>query len=203
MARQTSATAEWSDERLRQALLAGTREAVEELVARFGPKTYRLALRITGKPEDAQEVAQDVMWTVVRKIDTFKGDSALGSWIYRITANTAYQKLRGRKGREEVSWETLLPAFDSDGHFAEPVRDWTQAFEDPALQAEARARLREAIDSLPPDYRTAFVLHDMEGLPNPEIAELLGISLPAVKSRVHRSRLFLRHRLAEYFGRRP
>jgi RNA polymerase sigma-70 factor (ECF subfamily) len=201
MAGHLTATAQWSDERLHQELLARTTEAVEELVARFGPKTYRLALRITGKPEDAQEVAQDVMWTVVRKIDTFKGESALGSWIYRITANTAYQKLRGRRGRDEVSWEEMLPAFDSDGHFAEPIRDWTQAFEDSVLQAEARERLRAAIDGLPPDYRAAFVLHDMEGLPNPEVAELLQISLPAVKSRVHRSRLFLRQRLAEYFGR--
>jgi len=201
MARPVTPTTEWSDERLQQGLLDRQPEAVEELVARFGSKTYRLALRITGKPEDAQEVTQDVMWIVVRKIDTFKGDSALGSWIYRITANAAYQKLRGRRGRDEVSWETLLPSFDADGHFAEPIRDWAKAFEDPALEAEARARLREAIDSLPPDYRTAFVLHDMEGVSNPEIGELLGISLPAVKSRVHRSRLFLRQRLAEYFGR--
>lgn len=201
MSRPASSTAAWTDADLHQELLLGSPAAVEELVARFGPKTYRLALRITGKPEDAQEVAQDVMWTVVRKIDTFKGESALGSWIYRITANAAYQKLRGRRDKEEVSWETLLPSFDGDGHFAEPVRDWSAAFEDPALQAEARERLRGAIDSLPPDYRTAFVLHDMEGLPNPEIAELLAISLPAVKSRVHRSRLFLRQRLADYFGR--
>src|SRR5262245_60593730 len=185
MARSASPTATWSDAYLHQELLSGSPDAVEELVARFGPKTYRLALRITGKPEDAQEVTQDVMWTVVRKIDTFKGESALGSWIYRITANAAYQKLRGRRGKEEVSWETLLPSFDADGHFAEPIRDWTQAFEDPVLQAEARERLRTAIDSLPPDYRTAFVLHDMEGVSNPEIGELLGISLPAVKSRVH------------------
>ncbi len=201
MAGHVTATAEWSDERLHQELLLQSSEAVEELVARFGPKTYRLALRITGKPEDAQEVTQDVLWRVVRKIDTFKGESALGSWIYRITANAAYQKIRGRRDRFEISWDEMLPAFDGDGHFVEPVRDWTQAFEDPALQTEARTRLRDAIDSLPPDYRTAFVLHDMEGLPNPEVAELLGISLPAVKSRVHRSRLFLRQRLAEYFGR--
>src|SRR5262249_56775316 len=104
-------------------------------------------------------------------------------------------------GRPEVSGETWLPPFAADGHLAEPIRDWAQAFEDPGLQAEARARLREAIDSLPPDYRTAFVLHDMEGVSNPEIGELLGISLPAVKSRVHRSRLFLRQPLAAYFGR--
>jgi RNA polymerase sigma factor (sigma-70 family) len=124
MARQaTTATAEWSEERLHQELLLQTQEAVEELVARFGSKTYRLALRITGKPEDAQEVTQDVLWRVVRKIDTFKGESALGSWIYRITANAAYQKLRGRRDRYEASWEEMLPAFDGDGHFLEPVRD--------------------------------------------------------------------------------
>jgi RNA polymerase sigma-70 factor (ECF subfamily) len=193
--------AETPDQRLHQELLAQAPGAVEALVYRYGVKIYRLALRITGNPEDAQEVSQDVLWTIVRKIGSFKGESALGSWIYRITANAAYEKLRSRRGKEQVSWEALLPAFDGDGHLLEPGRDWTQEVEDPALQAEARERLREAIDSLPPDYRTAFVLHDMEGLSNPEIAEMLGVSLPAVKSRVHRSRLFLRQRLAEYFGR--
>jgi RNA polymerase sigma-70 factor (ECF subfamily) len=195
------AAAETPDQRLHQDLLAQAPGAVEALVHGYGVKIYRLALRITGNHEDAQEVSQDVLWTIVRKIGSFKGESALGSWIYRITANAAYEKLRSRRGKDHVSWEALLPAFDGDGHWLEPGRDWTQQAEDPALQAEARRRLREAIDGLPPDYRTAFVLHDMEGLSNPEIAEMLGVSLPAVKSRVHRSRLFLRQRLAQYFGR--
>lgn len=199
--RAPAVSIETPDQRLHQELLAQTPGSVETLVHRYGVKIYRLALRITGSPEDAQEVSQDVLWTVVRKIDSFKGESALGSWIYRITANAAYEKLRSRRGKDQVSWETLLPAFDGDGHLLEPGRDWTQQAEDPALQAEARQRLREAIDGLPADYRTAFALHDMEGLSNPEIAEMLGISLPAVKSRVHRSRLFLRQRLAQYFGR--
>jgi RNA polymerase sigma-70 factor (ECF subfamily) len=190
-----------ADERLHQDLLAQAPGAVETLVHRYGGKVYRLALRITGSPEDAQEVTQDVLWTVTRKIGTFKGESALGSWIYRIAANAAYEKLRGRRGRDEVSWETLLPAFDADGHLVDPAHDWSQMWEDPALQTEVRRRLQEAVESLPADYRTAFVLHDLEGLSNPEIAGLLGISLPAVKSRVHRSRLFLRQRLAEYVDR--
>ena len=199
--RAATMATESPDEELHRALLAQTPEAVDTLVHRYGAKTYRLALRITGNPEDAQEVSQDVLWSVVRKIDTFKGESALGSWIYRIAANAAYEKLRGRRGKDEVSWEALLPSFDGDGHLLDPGHDWTQSAEDPALQAEARRRLREAVESLPADYRTAFVLHDMEGLSNPEIAEMLGISLPAVKSRVHRSRLFLRQRLQEYVGR--
>ena len=197
--RSPAVSVDTPDQRLHQELLAQAPGAVETLVHRYGVKIYRLALRITGSPEDAQEVSQDVLWTVVRKIASFKGESALGSWIYRITANAAYEKLRSRRGKEQVSWEALLPAFDSDGQLLEPGRDWTQQAEDPALQAEARARLREAIEGLPADYRTAFALHDMEGLSNPEIAEMLGISLPAVKSRVHRSRLFLRQRLGQYF----
>ncbi len=192
---------ELSDEQLHRDLLAQTDGAAEALVRRFGARIYRLALRITGSPEDAQEVTQDSLLRVVRKIAMFKGESALGSWIYRITANAAYEKLRGRRGKDEVSWEALLPKFDGDGHLLDPGRDWTESTEDPAIQAEARRRLKEAVDSLPADYRTAFVLHDMEGLSNPEIAETLGISLPAVKSRVHRSRLFLRQRLQEYVGR--
>jgi RNA polymerase sigma-70 factor (ECF subfamily) len=144
-------------------------------------------------------VVQDALWTAARKIDTFKGESAFGSWIYRITANAAYQKLRTRQGqRNEVSWDPMSPGFDELGQHAEPLRDWSARTEEPALQTELRRLLTTAIDDLPGDYKTAFLLHDVEGLSNPEIADALHISLPAVKSRVHRSRLFLRQRLADY-----
>jgi RNA polymerase sigma-70 factor (ECF subfamily) len=173
--------------------------AAEALVGTYGDRVYRLAIRITGNEQDAEEVAQDALWTAARKIDTFKGESAFGSWLYRIAANAAYQKLRGRQSRRlEVSWDDLGPSFDERGHHAEPGGDWSAKIEEPALQTELRAVLDSAINDLPSDYRTAFVLHDVEGLSNPEIAETLHISLPAVKSRVHRSRLFLRQRLAEY-----
>jgi RNA polymerase sigma-70 factor (ECF subfamily) len=173
--------------------------AAEALVAAYGDRVYRLAIRITGNEQDAEEVVQDALWTAARKIDTFKGQSAFGSWLYRITANTAYQKLRSRQGRRhEVLWDDLLPAFDDHGHHVEPVGDWSAKVEEPALQTELRSVLTTAISELPEDYRTAFVLHDVEGLSNPDIAVTLDISLPAVKSRVHRSRLFLRQRLAEY-----
>jgi len=173
--------------------------AAEALVAAYGDRAYRLAIRITGNEQDAEEVVQDALWTAARKIDTFKGESAFGSWLYRIAANAAYQKLRARQSkRHEVPWADLSPSFDEQGHHAEPVGDWSARVEEPALQTELRTVLTTAINDLPGDYRTAFVLHDVEGLSNPEIAETLNISLAAVKSRVHRSRLFLRQRLSKY-----
>lgn len=176
-------------------------EAPEQLVATYGDRVYRLAIRITTNQQDAEEVVQDALWTAARKIHTFKGESAFGSWLYRITANAAYQKVRGRQAkRNEVSWEDLLPAFDDLGKYADPVGDWSAKVEEPALQTELRTVLTAAIGELPLDYRTAFLMHDVEGLSNPEIAEALGISLPAVKSRVHRSRLFLRQRLSRYLA---
>lgn len=189
------------DAALVEGLRRGDPAASERLLDTYGDRVYRLAIRITGNEQDAEEVAQDALWTAARKIGTFKGESAFGSWVYRITANTAYQKLRGRRGRRnEVLWDDLQPAFDEHRRHTEPVIDWSGKVEEPALQTELRTVLTTAINDLPRDYRTAFLMHDVEGLSNPEIAETLHLSLPAVKSRVHRSRLFLRERLSQYMA---
>ena len=187
------------DAALVEGLRKGDPTATELLLDTYGDRVYRLAIRITGNEQDAEEVVQDALWTAARKIGMFKGESAFGSWVYRITANTAYQKLRGRQSRKhEVPWADLRPAFDDERHHAEPIVDWSGKVEEPALQAELRTVLTTAINDLPADYRTAFLMHDVEGLSNPAIAESLHLSLPAVKSRVHRSRLFLRQRLSRY-----
>ena len=187
------------DAALVEALRRGDPAAPELLLDTYGDRVYRLAIRITGNEQDAEEVVQDALWTAARKIGMFKGESAFGSWVYRITANTAYQKLRGRQSRRhEVPWADLRPSFDDERRHAEPIVDWSSKAEEPALQAELRTVLTTAINELPADYRTAFLMHDVEGLSNPEIAESLHLSLPAVKSRVHRSRLFLRERLSRY-----
>jgi len=188
-----------ADADLVEALRRDDENAPALLVERYGDRVYRLGLRITSSPEDAEEVAQDALWAAARKIGTFKGDSAFGSWLYRIAANAAYMKLRARKFKtREVALDDVIPAFDEDGVHFEPMDDWSPRVDEQALQHELRDVLEHAIDELPPDYRTALVLHDVEGLSNPEIAENLGISLPAVKSRVHRSRLFVRQKLAGY-----
>ena len=187
------------DAGLVEALRREDPEAPELLVERFGDRVFRLALRITGSNEDAEEAAQDALWTAARKIQMFKGESAFGSWLYRITANAAYQKLRARRAKAaEIALDDVLPTLDQDGRHFEPMDDWSNRVDEKALQSELRRVLAEAIDALPPDYRTALVMHDVEGLSNPDIADALGISLPAVKSRVHRSRLFVRKRLADY-----
>ena len=175
--------------------------AAEALVASYGDRVYRLAIRITGNSSDAEEVVQDALWAAICKIDGFRGTAAFGTWVYRITANAAYQKRRGRLvERNATSWDDLAPSFDETGRHVQPGLDWSPRLKEPALQAEVQSVLRAAIEELPEDHRAAFLLHDVEGLSNPEIAEALQTKLATVKSRVHRARLFLRSRLADYVG---
>jgi len=173
--------------------------AAERLVTTYGERAYRLASGITGNGPDAEEVVQDAFWTVVRKIDTFRGESAFGSWLYRIVANAAYQKLRGRQSRQrELSLDEVLPFFDESGCHASSMVDWSPRVDDPALQVELRTALTSAIDELPATYRAVLVLRDVEGRSTRQIAETLGLSVPVVKTRVHRARLFLRKRLGHF-----
>ena len=187
------------DDALIEALRLGERGAIEELIGRYGDRAYRLAIRITGKEQDSEEVVQDAFWAVVRKINSFRGESAFGSWFYRIVANTACQKLRGRPSRlQELSLDEVLPFFDETGRHVAPLADWSPRVDDPVLQAELRTALTSAIDELPAAYRTVWELRDVEGWSNREVVEALGLSVPLVKTRVHRARLFLRKRLGHF-----
>ncbi len=186
------------DRDLVEALRLHEPTAAERLVATYGDRAYRLATGITGNAQDAEEVVQDVFWTVVRKIDTFRGEAAFGSWLYRIVANAAYQKARGRQSRRaELSLDDVPPVFDERGRHVAPMADWSARVEDPAVQTELRVALTSAIDRLPADYRTALLLRDVEGLAHLQIAEVLSLSVPTVKTRVHRARLFLRKQLGD------
>jgi RNA polymerase sigma-70 factor (ECF subfamily) len=175
--------------------------AAEALVASYGDRVYRLAIRITANSSDAEEVVQDALWAATRKIDGFRGRAAFGTWVYRITANAAYQKRQGRLvERNATSWEDLAPSFDQTGQHVQPGLDWSPRLKDAALQAELQSVLRAAIEELSEDHRAAFRLHDVEGLSNLEIAEVLQTKPTTVKARVHRARLSLRSRLADYVG---
>ena len=183
------------------ALRRGDPAASEHLVAAYGDRSCRLAMRFTRNAQDAEEAVQDAFLSVIRKIDRFRGDSAFGSWLYRIVANAAYQCCRKRRRRDaDLALETLLPAFDAQGPHVAPVSDWSKSVDDPAGQTELRMVLSIAIDELPPDYRAVVLLRDVEGLSHPEIADSLGLSVVNAKTRLHRARLFLRKRLETHFS---
>jgi RNA polymerase sigma-70 factor (ECF subfamily) len=187
------------DEGLCGALRRREPGAAELLVEAYGARAYRLALGITGNPPDAEEAVQDAFWSVIRKIDLFRGESALGTWIYRIVANAACQnRRRGAHRREEISLEDVLPTFHDDGRHAGPIADWSASLHDPAEQRELRTALDLALAELPAGHRALILLHDVEGLSLAEAADALGITVVTAKSRAHRGRLFLRKRLAHY-----
>ncbi len=140
-----------SDERLVVGLLRGEASAVEMLVERYGPWIHRVASRLLANARDAEEVTQDVLMTVVQKIGTFKDEAAFSSWLYRIVASEACNRLRLRRSRAEVSLEPLLPVFDDEGRHVAPVLDWSK--EDPGVAGEVRSALERGIDELPEEYR--------------------------------------------------
>jgi RNA polymerase sigma-70 factor, ECF subfamily len=186
-------------------LLTSLREreptAAEALITAYGDRAYRLAVRITGNEQDAEEAVQDGFWSVVRKIDTFRGDSAFGSWVYRIISNAAYEKIRRRpRAFVDISLDEVCPPFDQDGRHTGVIRDWSPSINDPVVQSELRAVLKSAISDLPVHYRTVIILRDVEGLSNAEIADALRITIPTAKTRAHRARLFLRKRLSIFMA---
>jgi RNA polymerase sigma-70 factor (ECF subfamily) len=186
------------DHEIVEALRLQEPTAAERLVAAYGDRAYRLAIRITRAPQDAEEVVQDALLTVVRKIDSFRGEAAFGSWVYRIVANAAYQKIRGRRRRQgEVSLDAVVGVFDERARDAGSPRDGSLTLDGPARQTEVRTALTEAIDELPTHYRAVFVLRDVEGLSHGEISEILSLSAANVKTRIHRARLLLRNQLRD------
>jgi RNA polymerase sigma-70 factor (ECF subfamily) len=171
--------------------------AAETLLTAYGDRAYRLAVRLTGNEHDAEEAVQDAFWSVVCKIDTFRGDAAFGSWVYRIVSNAAYAKIRRRPRRLlDISLDEVLPSFDHDGRHASVITDWSPSINDPALQTELRAVLNSAVSELPAHYRAVMVLRDVEGLSMAEVADALAISIPTAKTRAHRARLLVRQRLS-------
>ena len=175
----------------------GSIEAFEEIVERYESKVYNLAMRFMRNQEDAEEVIQDVFTTIFRKVAGFEGKSAFSSWMYRIVINAAFMRLRKRKQYNTVSLEDLSPtarAFYLDREVLTNTRSDTIS-----INRELRTVLQSAIGRLPAQYRAVFVLRDVDGLSNQEVGEILDLSIPAVKSRLHRSRLMLRKRLQRYY----
>ncbi len=156
---------------------------------------YNVAYRMMGNQHDAEEVAQDAFVSAYRARERFRGDAQPTTWLYRITVNAALMRLRKDKRRKEMT----VP---EDQQPDSPSSDWTQSPVASAMNSELGERIKQAIDELPEDLKTAVVLRDVQGLSNEEAADVLEISISALKARLHRGRVALRGVLAEYLAQR-
>jgi len=189
-------------------LQAGDEQALAELADAYRTKIYQLAFRYLRSREDAEEVTQDVLFKVYRKVGEFRGDAALSSWIYRITFNAAMSRLRTVKyqraqAQDRQAAETLQ---DRDGGTRpiDPTRadiaDWSQMADEGVLRSQLRKRVFGAILSLPAIYRAPVMLRDIQGMSTEEASAMLKVKDQTLKSRLHRGRLILRKQLADFAG---
>jgi RNA polymerase sigma-70 factor, ECF subfamily len=193
--------AERDDADLIERLKAGDEEALETLFNRYSAKLYTVAQRILGEVADAEEVIQDVFWTAFRKANSFRGTAQFSTWLYRLTVNAALGKIRRSKKSKEIEYEEYLPKFQKDGHhLVRPVVDWSDTLDEKYAEQELRQLLKNALDQLKPLDKSVVVLSDLEGMSDKEIAVALGLTVSAVKTRLHRARLFLRGNLAVHMG---
>ncbi|NLF24393.1 MAG: sigma-70 family RNA polymerase sigma factor [Deltaproteobacteria bacterium] len=180
-----------------EALRAGQEKGFELLIERYAEKAYGLAVRLTRSPEDAEEVLQDVFVTVFRKINGFEGKSSFSSWLYRVTVNAGLMKIRKRRQDQSVALEDVISGVENP-QILKTCEDHDAS--NLAARKEMLLALSKAISKLPDEYRPVFVLRDVDGLTSREVAEILHISVPAVKSRLHRSRFMLKRRLHAFWG---
>lgn len=188
---------ELNDRELVAKFKKGSLEAYEEIVARHETKVFNLAMRYTRNQEDAEEVLQDVFTTIYRKINSFQGKSAFSSWLYRIVVNAAFMKLRKRKQNQAISIEDM--SITAKQKYLDDTSMQGYRSKNIAQNRELRSVLKQAIEKLPDQYRAVFILRDIDGMSNQEVSQILELSIPAVKSRLHRSRLMLRKRLRRYY----
>jgi RNA polymerase sigma-70 factor (ECF subfamily) len=189
------------DRALVDGLKAGDERAVAELARTYGSRVFQLAFRYVKNHEDAEEVTQDVLLKVARKIDAFRGDSALSSWIYRITFNASMSYLRNGRNRRAIEvdedWSEVTDAAGQTVARREPA-DWSSLADEQVLRGQMRRSLAEAILELPAIYRAPVILRDLHGLTTQEASRVLRVKDQTLKSRLHRGRTILRQRLSDF-----
>ena len=192
------------DVQLMEHAAQGNYAAFEELARRYHERVYRLAFGMTKSSSDAEEVVQETFLNVFRHLGSFKRESAPGSWIYRIAVNAALMRLRTRRRKPLLSLDDPgTPNGNAGAH--EPfwsASGWARQPDDALISSELGAQVEEAMDKLPEKYRLVLLLRDVEGHSNEDVAHSLGLTVPTVKSRLHRARLFMRQELELYFQRK-
>jgi len=192
-----------SDERvLIAAAQRGDASALDALVRTHQNRVYGFAMRMCRNVEDAKDILQETFLGMFRSIREFRAESKFTTWLYRIAVNACRKK--HRRGvhdptpEQELSLDELMPRPDSEGRKPE-IPDWSEDAEQALLRGELGARMEAAIDKLPREYKIVIILRDVEGFSAEETADLLKLSVPAVKSRLHRARVFVRKELSRYF----
>lgn len=200
-ARATSPEARERDRALLERLRAGEDDAFRELVeANTGPM-LAVARRFLRNEDDARDAVQDAFLSAFRALERFEGDALLSTWLHRITINACLMKLRTRRRRPEGRIDDWLPGFLEDGRLAGPRESW-QRRADAILESQQSRRLvNDAIGRLPDIYRTVLILRDIEGFDTEQTAEALDLTVPAVKTRLHRARQALKGLLDRHFAR--
>jgi len=190
------------DQLLLARLQAGDESALRDLAEAYGSKIYQLAFRYLRNKEDAEEVMQDVLYKVYRKIGAFRGDAALSSWIYRITFNAAMSRLRTAKYQRTQNDELSMTVVDGDeaGPARNEIADWSDMADERVFRSQLRRKVFSAILALPAIYRAPVMLRDIQGMSTEEASELLRVKDQTLKSRLHRGRLILRKQLADFAG---
>ncbi|MBN1445773.1 MAG: sigma-70 family RNA polymerase sigma factor [Candidatus Omnitrophica bacterium] len=174
----------------------GDMKAFEDLMKTTSGRIYNLGFRLLRNKEDAADIMQETYMAAYENLPKFKGNSSFSTWLYRIATNFALMKMRREKNKK-VSVSELQET--SGNLYDKALPDWSESPVDHLKNQELKEILDKAINSLPPKYRSVFVLHDIEGLGIAEVADILSLSEPAVKTRSHRSRMYLREKLSEYF----
>jgi RNA polymerase sigma-70 factor, ECF subfamily len=200
----TPTSAPTDDQKLLARLKAGEDGALADLSDAYSSKIYQLAFRYLRNKEDAEEITQDVLFKVYRKVDAFRGDAQLSSWIYRITFNAAMSRLRtARYQRAHAEDRRAAAATAEDGAIASrtpDVADWSDMADEHVLRSQLRLRVFRAILALPAIYRAPVMLRDIQGMSTEEASAMLRVKDQTLKSRLHRGRLILRKQLADFAG---
>ena len=184
-------------------LKSGDERALADLADAYSSKIYQLAFRYLRNKEDAEEITQDVLFKVYRKVDAFRGDAQLSSWIYRITFNAAMSRLRtARYQRARAEDRRAAAATEEDGTSTPSrtpdVADWSDMADEHVLRSQLRQRVFRAILALPAIYRAPVMLRDIHGMSTEEASAMLKVKDQTLKSRLHRGRLILRKQLADF-----
>jgi RNA polymerase sigma-70 factor (ECF subfamily) len=179
----------------------GDVNAFERILGQYQERVMRVVMSILKDPMDAEEVTQDVFMTVFDKVDTFRSEASLSTWIHRIAVNAALMRKRRQRPRVDLPLEEVLADAEGEGHLTIETGDWSDQVDDPVLHAEARQVIEQAIEKLDDKYQAVFALREVQGFSTAETAQILGLGVSAIKTRLHRARLFLREALAAYFDR--